>query len=1352
MNHGDATILRTALNLGIVREMAFALTWDTYSADEGLQKSIVSPPNLITHGHMQDTGTSSKHEAKKNRKKRKAKKKTFGNIVEGPEALPERDPTDTDVDRMAPRSSSGCRSVSHGHKSTERVVSGSSSTTETGESQISEGAYLSTLEAEVYSKASATSTKVSEDPQEKLQHAKSPMQPIEKFIVPLLSQNTVEEDRLERLTESPVASNARVRVTIETRSNQSNEGEATPSDGSEASQTQTHDDMDLQSPVVEAQLPSQILSSKSKASKHYGKKAKETETRGNKVASEDTTVGKSIKQNNSSGTLPESRKLPLTLNTRSTTKKDEVQVLSSRAAITESDDPEVAASPSCAKDTWAKIAATIKPVVKPIRNQRNPSLSSGNASNSSNTSDANTLSVPAFDLQQFPHLGASLISKPPHQFTSPGLESFQKSYSSITNYHPEVLKDAPLEPTRLVSQSQPISGPSAPRAQPACEVKWDVLSNVATDNKVSEDQSLSENQARNRQHKSSQPVRGRHLRDPKSANQIDSTALSDTGLFEAKNQLSSLPSPQSLEEAREERREQRAHAKRTRKRSISIIRAATERRRASSQTPSSKASSEAPTSPAGELTPCSETIVEDSLECEDSADSITFHEHIQSSNQDGVSSGIQAVSETYCQTPYSTDTPANSTSFERYETGQNMFATQSVPLPPRTIKPLDSSSHESEMRTQQLMFLGEPGLGIHGTHLEQFTPGTSGSFEMPANQQIDSAVELGKSVPFLSRNEVIDSKQQPPQQLLFEHDNVKVPYPTEETIMTLRADLLRHHANSTTRLDELITAHRTHQEATQLTKDYHEIHRPRYDELDPSSLLASEGSPRREEYTYAPWSAETPWRYLAADESIETCTFPVHVKAFRSPPTMRPSENEEKIREVLGGHYDAPAIIMHANSGTEVPSVKFEPSINAFMIWPAKTPQFELRGNQTHPDYLPPEKLCEYQAVEIMDYDVWRADRSTFRCMLPTCHQSVSDHDTTTVVCLGCGPHTQIRYCSREHQLQDLDEHWNECGLSGYMIKVHFHIDHDSFPLRYQDAAPSICDIHGIETYEKARQRLYALWNGGCYTLFQEPKVKHLVISFLNPGALLIGPLVPTALSSSAPLMSRTLIAATLGPRVERLLNLAFIDSSVQTGAMRYLYQLLRLGLRQQLGSKRAAALEPILLAQVKAEFNFDPQKCGAVEPVPQDRSHIFHRRRRSLAKRTFRLVHNETAIPPEDPCECTWAGESAVESSFGRLCNNQCLAHRRHLDAKVGILFRGSGLHKHVERVEASSWLLRVWHRQHPTVRDWRERQYGAGFPGTRTEKFEGTVPVRGRGWDGWACWGPFGGWSENVWESKSR
>lgn len=88
--------------------------------------------------------------------------------------------------------------------------------------------------------------------------------------------------------------------------------------------------------------------------------------------------------------------------------------------------------------------------------------------------------------------------------------------------------------------------------------------------------------------------------------------------------------------------------------------------------------------------------------------------------------------------------------------------------------------------------------------------------------------------------------------------------------------------------------------------------------------------------------------------------------------------------------------------------------------------------------------------------------------------------------------------------------------------------------------------------------------------------------------------------------------------------------------------------------------------------------------------------------------------------CECEWYGKLFPPSEHAFTCSA-----RRYEDwSRQGI----KGL---VETLEKKHWILRAWHQQHPTLRDWSSRAFGSGC------KESGWVDETcklGPGWTGWA------------------
>ena len=358
------------------------------------------------------------------------------------------------------------------------------------------------------------------------------------------------------------------------------------------------------------------------------------------------------------------------------------------------------------------------------------------------------------------------------------------------------------------------------------------------------------------------------------------------------------------------------------------------------------------------------------------------------------------------------------------------------------------------------------------------------------------------------------------------------------------------------------------------------------------------------------------------------------------------------------GIEQAPVVIDSLGGSTKTPGAEFDNQV--LSIDNHTVPWNDLRTNISHPDLLPETKLVEYQAAESIGLNVWRHDRDLLDCRFLRCHAKVADHNPASVVCLGCGPKTMVRYCSVEHMVADLHEHWQECGHRDLVIKRV--VDHSTAPVRFNRLCPATRDSHNNKCYALYRQATHVMLNFGRYTLFdfetEEPTV-----------------LVWTTEDTNKTEMER---------RVERLLNLALFDqrNKVMIG---FLFRLLRQCL--QLKHCWALGTSHALKKQFLEEFGLDASE------VRED------------------LV-----------CECEWAGEGLPEKYHLPTC--------RRLYRLFGQAFHATGMQGYLEMYEDRYWILRAWQQQHPTVRHWRDRAAGRGFPGAPE-----TVPVLGPGWTGWGA-----------------
>lgn len=349
--------------------------------------------------------------------------------------------------------------------------------------------------------------------------------------------------------------------------------------------------------------------------------------------------------------------------------------------------------------------------------------------------------------------------------------------------------------------------------------------------------------------------------------------------------------------------------------------------------------------------------------------------------------------------------------------------------------------------------------------------------------------------------------------------------------------------------------------------------------------------------------------------------------------------------KIFGRPVLAPVLISQQRTGDYEPNIEFDG--NTVHIVPHKQCWEDIRSDESHPDFLVPWKLAEYQACEAAGYQVWRHDRDLLECRMPNCTALVSDHHYSTIVCLGCGPKSIVRYCSSQHQLEDIEGHWNVCG--SWRVLLRRVIDHTTAPSKFARMCPAIKQRHGSRNAALHRQIHHCALTYGHYTLFDPNSNRSETLYFSKQDP-------------KWPIMDR---------RIERLLNITFLDSWNHC-ILGYLYRLLRELLRSQ--GKWTTSTERLLKLQFEAEF-----------------SHY----------KVNLFWHNSEA-----PCECEWTGKILPRHDHLSTCSDYNPVACNH-----GPVWRQNFIEATVTGYEERFWILRAWRQQHPTQNNWRLRAAGYGF-----------------------------------------
>ena len=349
--------------------------------------------------------------------------------------------------------------------------------------------------------------------------------------------------------------------------------------------------------------------------------------------------------------------------------------------------------------------------------------------------------------------------------------------------------------------------------------------------------------------------------------------------------------------------------------------------------------------------------------------------------------------------------------------------------------------------------------------------------------------------------------------------------------------------------------------------------------------------------------------------------------------------------KIFGRPVLAPVLISQQRTGDDEPIIEFDG--NSGHIMPHKQCWEDLRSNESHPDFLVPWKLAEYQASEAAGYQVWRHDRDLLECRMPKCKALVSDHHYSTIVCLGCGPKSIVRYCSLQHQLEDIEEHWKECGSWRLLLKRV--IDHTTAPSKFARMPPAIKQRHGSKSAALHRQLHHCALTYGHYTLFDPTSNRSETLYWSKQDP-------------RWPVMDR---------RIERLLNVTFLDSWNHC-ILGYLYRLLRELLRSR--GEWTRSTELLLKLQFEAEFS----------------------------NYKVNLFWNNS----EAPCECEWTGKILPRHDHLSTCS-----YYNPVAYNYGPVWRQNFIEATVTGYEERFWILRAWRQQHPTQNNWRRRAAGYGF-----------------------------------------
>ncbi|PYH45284.1 uncharacterized protein BP01DRAFT_398769 [Aspergillus saccharolyticus JOP 1030-1] len=304
----------------------------------------------------------------------------------------------------------------------------------------------------------------------------------------------------------------------------------------------------------------------------------------------------------------------------------------------------------------------------------------------------------------------------------------------------------------------------------------------------------------------------------------------------------------------------------------------------------------------------------------------------------------------------------------------------------------------------------------------------------------------------------------------------------------------------------------------------------------------------------------------------------------------------------------------------------------------------------------------------------WQLDSHGFPCAMRNCPKRCNLWDGATVICPGCGPFSETRYCSREHLLEGIKAHWPVCRQQVFVHPCR----ESTIPSDVRAGPPMIPCLHNYDMPERHRQAVYFAMNTrqGDYFIFSD-WADYSRAGFPADNVLLR--------CSKRLVYTVRFENAEEKDRFRRVLAICLFATLEVHALVDYLFRLIRDQLR---AANAAKHLEAAVRYQLQQETNVTIQQYITGE---------------------------------RHACETDWNGRNR------RNCADAvCRSEYQRLLGSMG----GGGLREVVKGWESTFWILRAARTTHPEVKDPKKRMLGEGFEGVAEE--DQRVFRRGDGWDG--------------------
>lgn len=311
----------------------------------------------------------------------------------------------------------------------------------------------------------------------------------------------------------------------------------------------------------------------------------------------------------------------------------------------------------------------------------------------------------------------------------------------------------------------------------------------------------------------------------------------------------------------------------------------------------------------------------------------------------------------------------------------------------------------------------------------------------------------------------------------------------------------------------------------------------------------------------------------------------------------------------------------------------------------------------------------------------WDLVTHSFECAMFGCAKLCNLWDGFSVICPRCGPFSQIRYCGKEHQREDIKWHWSYCGQAQYTFQ--HRCAPASVPADVVKGPPMLPCLHGWDSPERQRQ---ALWfstgrREGDYFLFSDWSDQ------FNRGA------VPGGLENRC--SSRVVQVIVIDnpekkDRFRRILAVCLFAALEQQKLVGYLFRIIRDILRSN--NQWNSQVDVMLRQQFKYEMGV------TLRPSMTGNRHA---------------------------CEIEWNGKSRRHCQ-DRTCMNEDLPVLLGQQAQLG-----HGFDQLCTALEADYWILRANRTTHPVCQEIEARIRGEGY-GDDVAFEDRRAFRRGEGWDG--------------------